>query len=246
MNNRILYVVGIGPGNEEGMTIRARRILDECSVIAGYKTYIDLVKSYLAEDKKYISTGMKQERDRCRQALDYLAANDEKLCMICSGDASVYGMAGILFEMAAEYENIDIEVVPGVSAAMSGSALLGAAIGHDIAIISLSDLLTPRELIEKRLISAAQGDFVICLYNPASRQRADYLRWACELIMQYKSEDTVCGYVKNIGRDEEQYNILTLKELMDTEVDMFTTVFIGNDNTKIINGRMVTPRGYIL
>lgn len=241
-----LYVVGIGPGNEEGMTIRARRILDECRIIAGYKTYISLVREYLSEDKEYIETGMRQETERCRMALERASVSDEPVCMICSGDAGIYGMAGIVLELAAEYPGVDIEVVPGVTAALSGSALLGAAIGHDLAIISLSDLLTPWEVIEKRLICAADGDFVICLYNPESMNRAGYLKKACDIVLKYRNEDTVCGYVKNIGREGESFKVLTLRALKDTEADMFTTVFIGNSRTGIKVGRMVTPRGYVL
>lgn len=241
-----LYVVGIGPGNEEGMTIRARRILDECRIIAGYKTYISLVREYLSEDKEYIETGMRQETERCRMALERASVSDEPVCMICSGDAGIYGMAGIVLELAAEYPGVDIEVVPGVTAALSGSALLGAAIGHDLAIISLSDLLTPWEVIEKRLICAADGDFVICLYNPESMNRVGYLKKACDIVLKYRNEDTVCGYVKNIGREGESFKVLTLRALKDTEADMFTTVFIGNSRTGIKVGRMVTPRGYVL
>ena len=240
-----LYVVGIGPGNEEGMTIQARRILDECRIIVGYKTYIGLVRPFL-KDKEYIETGMREEAARCRMALERAAGSDEPVCMICSGDAGIYGMAGIVLELAPEYPGAEIEVIPGVTAAMSGSALLGAAVGHDSAIISLSDLLTPWEVIEKRLKCAAEGDFVICLYNPASRNRAGYLKRACDIVLEYRDERTVCGYVKNIGRDGESFTVLTLGELKDTEADMFTTVFIGSSRTKEIAGRMVAPRGYEL
>ncbi|MCR5001511.1 MAG: precorrin-3B C(17)-methyltransferase [Lachnospiraceae bacterium] len=241
-----LYVVGIGPGNEEGMTIRARKVLDECRVIAGYKTYIDLVKPFLSDDKEYIETGMRAEEERCRMALEAAADRTDPVCMICSGDAGIYGMAGIVYELAGEYEGVSVEVIPGVSAALSGSALLGAAVGHDCAIISLSDLLTPWELIEKRIRAAAEGDFVIVLYNPASRKRAGYLKRACDIVSGLRSGDTVCGYVRNIGRDGESVTVTNLNELGEAAVDMFTTVFIGNSMTKNIDGHMVTPRGYRL
>lgn len=241
-----LYVVGIGPGDEKGMTIRAREVLDECRIIAGYKTYIDLVKPMLSDDKEYIETGMRAEEERCRMALEAAAEGRGDVCMICSGDAGIYGMAGIIYELSRDYPKVEISVVPGVTAALSGSALLGAAAGHDLAIISLSDLLTPGELIEKRLKAAAEGDFVIVLYNPASKKRTDYLKWACEIVGRVRRADTVCGYVRNIGRAGEEVVVTSLKELGEAKADMFTTVFIGNSMTVNIDGHMVTPRGYKL
>ncbi len=241
-----LYVVGIGPGSEDGMTLRARKILDECRLIVGYKTYIGLIKPMLSGDKEYIETGMREEVLRCRMALEKAAEGSDDVCMICSGDAGIYGMAGIVLELAGEYPGVEVEIVPGVTAAMSGSAILGAAVGHDLAIVSLSDLLTPWEVIEKRLKCAAEGDFVICLYNPSSKNRADYLKKACDIVRKQRSGDTVCGYVKNIGRDGESFGIMTLDALADLEADMFTTVFIGSSRTKDLDGRMVTPRGYEL
>ena len=241
-----LYVVGIGPGNEDGMTLRARRILNECGIIAGYKTYIDLVRPIFKDEKTYIETGMRQEKERCKMALDAARKGDTPVCIICSGDACVYGMAGLVFELSSQYEDVEIEVIPGVTAALSGSALLGAAIGHDLAVISLSDLLTPHEVIEKRLRAAGEGDFAISLYNPASKTRKDHLRWACELLLEYRSPDTVCGLVRNIGREGESVRVMTLASLKDAEADMFTTVFIGNSATVNMDGRMVTPRGYDL
>ena len=243
---RGLYVVGIGPGDEKGMTIRAREVLDKCRIIAGYKTYIDLVKPMLPGDKEYIETGMRAEEERCRMALEAAASGRGDVCMICSGDAGIYGMAGLIYELSCEYPEVDIEVVPGVTAALSGSALLGAAAGHDLAIISLSDLLTPQALIEKRLRAAAEGDYVIALYNPASKKRTGYLKKACDIVSEVRNPDTVCGYVRNIGREGETVNVTTLKELGNVEADMFTTVFIGNSMTKNIGGHMVTPRGYRL
>ena len=153
-------------------------------------------------------------------------------------------MAGVVLELAQKYPDVEVEIIPGVTAALSGSALLGAAVGHDCAIISLSDLLTPYEVIEKRLRAAAEGDFVICLYNPGSKTRTVHLKKACELLLKYKDKDTVCGCVRNIGREGESVNIMTLERLKDLHADMFTTVFIGSSMTKNIEGRMVTPRGY--
>jgi precorrin-3B C17-methyltransferase len=154
-------------------------------------------------------------------------------------------MSGLCEELLSEYPGVELITVPGVSAVLSGAAILGAPLMHDFAVISLSDLLTPWEKIEKRLLMAAEADFVICLYNPSSRKRHDYLARACDLVLRHASPETVCGIAKNIGREGEETKVLTLKELRDTEVDMFSTVFIGNSQTKVINGKMVTPRGYL-
>ena len=237
-----VYVIGMGPGAYEQMTVKAARILEQCDVIVGYTVYVDLLKEHFPE-KKYLTTGMRREVDRCRLAFEE-AKKGELTAMVCSGDAGIYGMAGLMYEVGEDYPDVEIEVVPGVTAAMGGSAVLGAAVGHDVSLISLSDLLTPWELIEERLKCAAKGDFVICLYNPSSKKRSTYLKKACEQILEYKSEETVCGIVKNIAREGEQMQILTLKELAHTQVDMFSTVFIGNRQTKVILGKMITPRGY--
>ena len=237
-----VYVIGMGPGAYEQMTVKAARILEQCDVIVGYTVYVDLLKEHFPE-KKYLTTGMRREVDRCRLAFEE-AKKGELTAMVCSGDAGIYGMAGLMYEVGEDYPDVEIEVVPGVTAAMGGSAVLGAAVGHDVSLISLSDLLTPWELIEERLKCAAKGDFVICLYNPSSKKRSTYLKKACEQILEYKSEETVCGIVKNIAREGEQMQILTLKELAHTQVDMFSTVFIGNRRTKVIRGKMITPRGY--
>lgn len=237
-----LYVVGLGPGHEKKMTIEAMSVLEECEVIAGYTVYVNLIREVF-KNAEYIETGMTKEIERCELALN--AANGGKTtAMVCSGDAAVYGMAGIVLELSVNYPEVEIEIVPGITAALSGGAVLGAPLGHDFSIISLSDRLTPWEKIEKRLELSAMSDMVICLYNPSSKGRQDYLQKACDILLKHQSPDTVCGYVQNIGRDGENYKILTLAELRDTTVDMFTTVFIGNSMTKIIGNRMVTPRGY--
>lgn len=239
-----VYVVGLGPGAGEQMTVRAEKILEACPVILGYTVYIDLVREQYPE-KKFLSTPMKQEVKRCQMAFEE-AVKGQDVAMVCSGDAGVYGMAGLIFEIGKEYPSIQIEVVPGITAASGGAAVLGAPLMHDFAVISLSDLLTPWETIEKRLHAAGMADFVICLYNPSSKKRADYLQKACDILLKYRESGNICGYVKNIGREGETYQILSLKELRDTKVDMFTTVFIGNSRTMELNGRMVTPRGYKL
>ena len=238
----ILYVVGIGPGEPGGMTKNAHEALLDAELIVGYKKYVELIRPYYA-DKEYIDTGMMQEADRCRAALE-AAASGRSTALVCSGDAGVYGMAGLVYELSVNCPDVDIKIVAGVSAALSGGAILGAPLGHDFTVISLSDLLTPWELIEKRLACAAMGDFCICLYNPSSHKRKDYLKRACDILLHTISGDTVCGIAKNIGREGEAFETFTLKELRETEVDMFTTVFIGNSKTRVINGKMVTPRGY--
>ena len=241
MKNRI-YVVGIGPGDYEQMTGRAVKALAESDVIIGYTVYVDLVKDHFSE-KEFLTTPMKREVERCTLAFEE-AKKEKTVSMICSGDAGVYGMAGLMYEVGKDYPETELVVVPGVTAATAGAAVLGAPLIHDFCLISLSDLLTPWEKIETRLLAAAQADFVICLYNPSSRKRHDYLQKACDLMLQYKSPDTVCGIVSQIGREGENAQLMSLSALRDTQVDMFTTVFVGNSQTKELGGKMVTPRGY--
>ncbi|OUO26747.1 precorrin-3B C(17)-methyltransferase [Lachnoclostridium sp. An298] len=237
-----IYVTGLGPGAADQMTIRARKVLEKCPVIIGYTVYIDLIREEFP-DKTFLSTPMRKETDRCRMAFAE-AQKGQDVAMVCSGDAGVYGMAGLICEVGKDYPDVGIEIVPGITAASGGAAVLGAPLMHDFAVISLSDLLTPWEKIERRVRAAAEADFVICIYNPASKKRADYLKKACEMILEFRRPETVCGIVRNIGRDGESYEIMPLEKLRDTQVDMFTTVFIGNSNTMELNGRMVTPRGY--
>ena len=237
----MLYIVGFGSGARDCMTVAAEQAMLQSDLIIGYKTYTALMKPFFPE-KQFIENGMRQETERVRLALEYVQT--QTVSLICSGDPELYGMAARAYELRADYPDTEIEIVPGITAAFSGGAVLGAPLTHDIAIISLSDLLTPMEKIERRLRCAAEGDFVIVLYNPSSRQRADYLQKACDMILQSRAPETVCGYVKNIGRDGESARICTLSELRNEQVDMFTTVYIGNSETKIIDGKMVTPRGY--
>lgn len=241
MMNKV-YVVGIGPGGEEYMTRQALAAMERADVLCGYTVYIDLVKPLFPE-KECFTTPMTREIERCRWALE-TARGGRTVALVCSGDAGVYGMAGPLLQLAEDYEDVDVEVVSGVTSALSGAAVLGAPLMHDFCVISLSDLLTPWEQIERRLACAAAGDFVICLYNPSSRKRADYLRRACDILLRDKSPDTICGWVRNIGREGQQHKLLTLGELREASLDMFTTVFIGSSTTQIAAGRMVTPRGY--
>ncbi len=237
-----VYVVGIGPGAYEKMTVEAAEALRKSDVIIGYTVYVELVKEHFP-DKEFMTTPMTKEVDRCVLAFEE-AKKGRVVSMICSGDAGVYGMAGLMYEVGVQYPEVELSIIPGVTAATGGAAVLGAPLIHDFCLISLSDLLTPWEKIEKRLLNAAEADFVICLYNPSSRKRHDYLAKACDLVLRFQGEDTVCGIVENIGREGEAWKVMSLKELRDTQVDMFTTVFIGNSQTKEIGGKMVTPRGY--
>lgn len=239
--NKIM-VVGIGPGGYEQMTIRASRALEACDVIVGYTVYVDLVKDHFP-GKEFLTTPMRKEADRCVLAFEE-AQKGKSVAMICSGDAGVYGMSGLMLEIGRKYPETEVEVIPGVTAALSGAAVLGAPLIHDFCLISLSDLLTPWEKIEQRLLKASEADFAICIYNPSSKKRHDYLQKACDLMLRYKSPETVCGIVVNIGREGEAARVLSLRELREAQVDMFTTVFVGNSQTMEIGGKMVTPRGY--
>ena len=237
-----LYVVGIGPGNYENMTRRALQTLEASDVIAGYTVYVELVRPHFPQ-KEFFTTAMRQEVDRVKAALA-MAAEGKNVAMVCSGDGGVYGMSGLAEELAPAYPGVEVETVPGVSAMLSGAAILGAPLMHDFAVISLSDLLTPWETIEKRLRAAAQADFVICIYNPSSHKRKDHLKRACDIVLEFASPETVCGIAKSIGREGESTVLMTLAQLREAETDMFSTVFIGNSQTKNIGGKMVTPRGY--
>lgn len=236
-----IYVVGIGAGNYDGMTVGAVKALEKADVIVGYTVYVDLIKPFF-EKKTFLSTPMMKETERCRLALEK-AAEGKTVAMICSGDAGIYGMASPILELADEY-GVETEIIAGVTAASSGAALLGSPITCDFAVLSLSDLLTPYETIMNRLENVAKADMCMVIYNPSSRKRSDYLQHACDIILKYRSANTVCGICRNIGREGENYEITTLSELPQKEIDMFTTVFIGNSTTKIVDGKMVTPRGY--
>ena len=239
----IVYVVGLGPGVPQFLTAQAQSALEEAEVLCGYPVYLDLVRPYYPE-KEYYATGMTKELDRCRWALE-TAHSGRTVALVCSGDAGVYGMASPLLELAEGYPDVTVEVVPGLTAALSGGAVLGAPLAHDFCVLSLSDRLTPWEVIEKRLAAAAMGDFCMAVYNPSSKGRPDYLARAVRILLQNgKAPDTVCGLVRNIGREGQSAQVLTLAQLEQAPVDMFTTVYIGNRNTRVLQGRMVTPRGY--
>lgn len=243
MKRNLVYVVGLGPGDPQFLTAQAKMALENADVLCGYTVYIDLIRSFYPE-KEVHSTGMTKEIDRCRWALE-TAQSGKTVALVCSGDAGVYGMASPIFELAPNYPSVEIEIIPGLTAALSGGAVLGAPLAHDFCVISLSDRLTPWKMIEKRLACAAMGDFCVAIYNPSSKARPDYLQRAVRILLQNgKSEETVCGIVRNIGRERQRSEIITLRELENKQVDMFTTVYIGNKATKNIESKMVTPRGY--
>ena len=237
-----LYVVGMGPGEKKQMTGQALEVMEQCQVIAGYTVYVELVRG-LFPHKEFLTTAMTREEERCRKAFD-CCMEGKNTAMICSGDAGVYGMAGLILELAEQYPGVSVRTVPGITAACAGAAVLGAPLMHDFAVISLSDRLTPLEDIWNRVEAAAKSDFVICLYNPASKGRPDFFRQACTRILKYRKGDTVCGLAVNIGREGEGMEVLALEDLKERRVDMFTTVYIGNSHTRQIGPYMVTPRGY--
>ena len=240
MSNGKIYVVGIGPGKKENMTFRAYEAMENSDIIVGYKTYVDLVKEYYP-GKEMKSSAMTKEVDRCTEVLE-LAKQGKTVSLISSGDAGVYGMAGIMLEIADE--DMEVEVIPGITATNAAAAITGAPIMHDYATISLSDLLTDWELIKKRLELAAQGDFVVSIYNPKSRGRVTQIEEAREIMMKYKPKSTPVAIVRNAGREDERYVLTTLDEMLNHKIDMLTIVLIGNSNTFVKNGKIITPRGY--
>ena len=237
-----LVIAGIGPGNRESMTIAVDKALQEADVIIGYNVYIDLIQTYYP-DKTFMSTPMTKEVERCQTALD-LAASGQNVVLICSGDSGIYGMASLVYELRGDSDKPEITVLPGITAACSGSALLGAPLTHDFAVISLSDRLTEWDVICKRLEGAAKADLSIVLYNPSSKGRPDHLKKACDILLQYLPPERICGIAESIGREGECSKILSLRELRDEPLNMFCTVFIGNNMSKVITNKFVTPRGY--
>lgn len=239
----MIYVIGIGPGSKEMMTLEAINAMEDAEVIVGYKTYINLITEFI-EGKEVVQNGMRQEIDRCKQAVE-IAKSGKKVAVISSGDAGIYGMAGLILELTSKEEtNVDVKVVPGVTASIGAAAILGAPIMHDFCHISLSDLLTPWEVIEKRLRLAADADFVICLYNPRSKGRSEHLARAFELMREFKDGNTPVGIVKYVGREKEEKFICTFDTMDFERVDMTTMVIIGNKSTFIHEDLMITPRGY--
>ena len=240
-----LYAVGLGPGDMDYLAPRAREAILQSDVIAGYSGYIELIPE-LVKGKEIIATEMKGETQRCEVAINE-ALRGKQVCVVSSGDSGIYGMAALLYELAEKHPTVEIEVIPGITAAVSAAAILGSPLTNDFAVISLSDLLTPWDVIEKRLDACGASDMVLCLFNPQSKKRSDYLERACSIMLRHKAPETKCGYVRNAFRGgDSESRLCTLAELSKANVDMFTTVIIGNSGTKIINGKLVTPRGYKL
>lgn len=237
-----IFIVGMGPGREEMMTGEAIWALDQADVIIGYTVYLELLGKRF-QNKELLSTPMRQEKERCLLCFQE-AEKGRKVVLICSGDAGIYGMASLMYELGRDYPETELVVIPGITAASSGAAVLGAPLNHDFCVISLSDLLTPWEMIEKRLEAAAKGNFAIVIYNPSSRKRKDHLKRACDILLCNIEKERPCGYVENIGREGTRAEVCTLAELRDKEVNMFTTVFIGNSGSEIMGGKLVTKRGY--
>ncbi|MBD5141996.1 MAG: precorrin-3B C(17)-methyltransferase [Ruminococcus sp.] len=238
-----IFVIGFGSGDRKYMTEQAIFALKSVDLIIGYQVYIDLLKKEFP-DLNYSTSPMRKEIERCKFAVQE-ALKNKNIALVSSGDSGIYGMAGILLEIVQDMQaEIEIEIVAGITSASLASSVLGAPLMHDFSVISLSDLLTPLELIYKRISCAAQGDFVICIYNPKSKSRTEYLAQACELIMQYQSPDTPVGIVRNAGRENQKAWFTSLKELKNQPIDMFCVIIIGNSQSYIKNNYMITPRGY--
>ena len=238
-----LTVVGFGPGSKEDMTLRAVKAIEDADIVTGYTTYVNLLKEYFP-DKEYKATGMMKEVERCKSAIED-ALTGLNVTMVSSGDSGIYGMAGIIYQLVDEMDaDIEVDVVPGVTAASAAASILGAPLMHDLAIISLSDLMTPYDLIMKRIESAGNGDLIVCLYNPRSKKRREHLPEAVEILLRHRSPETPVGIVRNARRDGESMILSTLGDVPYDEVDMFSIVIIGNSQTYVSDGKMITPRGY--
>ena len=247
-----IIVAGIGPGSKEDITPAVLDAVQQADCIVGYKYYFQFVEPYVKEGCECIDTGMKRERERAEQAFR-LAEQGKTVVVISSGDAGIYGMGPLIYEMQHERCSVDgdsvavsIEVLPGISAFQKAASLLGAPIGHDLCIISLSDLMTPWELIERRIKAAASGDFVTAIYNPKSHGRYWQLYRLVELFLQVRSPETPVGYVRQAGRDDQEIMVTTLAQFDPEDIDMFTVVLIGNSQSYIADGKIITPRGYNL
>ena len=239
-----IIVAGIGPGSQEDITPAVLDAVREADAIVGYKYYFQFIEPFVKEGCECIDTGMKKERERALQAFE-LAEQDKNVVVISSGDAGLYGMAPLIYEMKQErHSDIEIYTLPGISAFQKAASLLGAPIGHDVCLISLSDLMTPWEVIERRIKAAAMGDFVTAIYNPKSHGRYWQLYRLQELFLKERSKETPVGYVRQAGREEQEIKVTTLGALDPEDVDMFTVILIGNSQSYVADGKMITPRGY--
>ena len=234
-----LYVIGIGPGGLEHMTLKAKQAIEESNIVVGYNKYIDMIKP-LVEDKELFSTGMRGEEARCRKALE-LSKENNTVALISTGDSGIYGMAGLILQMQ---EDEIVEIIPGVTASSAAGSVIGAPLMHDNCNISLSDLMTPYDLIKKRVRNAADADMIISLYNPRSKGRPHYLREAIEIIKEYRELNTPVAVVRHALRDGQEYKLFTLENFDEEVVDMFSIVIVGNSQSFIKSGKFITPRGY--
>jgi precorrin-3B C17-methyltransferase len=242
--NGSLVVVGIGPGAIDLMAPRARQALEQAEIVVGYRTYLDLVQDCINPASEVISSSMMQEIDRCRKALE-LAAEGGKVALVCGGDPGIYAMAGLVFELAKAVDSqVPIDIIPGIAALNSCAAILGAPLMHDFAAISLSDLMTPWEMIERRVEAVAPADFVVVIYNPKSKKRTDQIVRTREIMLEHRSPDTPVGIVSGATREHETVRLTTLANMLDEEIGMQTTVIIGNSQTFVWRDKMITPRGY--
>lgn len=239
-----LTVAGLGPGAIDLMAPRARTALEQAEIVVGYRTYLDLVRDCINPKSEVISSSMMQEIDRCRKALE-LAAEGRRVVLVCGGDPGIYAMAGLVFELAQSLDStVAIDIIPGIAALNSCAAILGAPLMHDFAAISLSDLMTPWAMIERRLEAVAPADFVVVIYNPKSKKRTDQIVRAREILLAHRSADTPVGIVSGATREHETVRLTTLGTMLDEEIGMQTTVIIGNSQTFVWRERMITPRGY--
>lgn len=242
-----MTIVSLGPGDPQYLAPKAKTALKQAEVVVGYKTYMDLIDPELIKGKETISTGMTGEIRRCRIAIDQ-ALGGKDTAIVSSGDSGIYGMPGLVFELLADQgllDNVEVEVIPGIPALSAAAALLGAPIMHDFAVISLSDLMTPWDLIQDRVEAAARTDFVLVIYNPRSKKRDWQLSRVRGLILKYRSGDTPVGIVRNAARKRESVQITTLSQIDESAVDMLSILLVGNSKTRIIGDKMVTPRGYL-
>ena len=239
-----IIVAGIGPGSPQDITPAVLEVVREADAIVGYQYYFQFIQPYVREDCQCIDTGMKKERQRAEQAFE-LAEQGKTVVVISSGDAGIYGMTPLIYEMRRERgSDIQVSSLPGISAFQKAASLLGAPIGHDMCIISLSDLMTPWEVIEKRIVAAAMGDFVTAIYNPKSHGRYWQLYRLQELFLQHRAADTPVGYVRQAGREDQNVKVTTLSAFDPEDVDMFTVILIGNSQSYVADDKMITPRGY--
>ncbi|OPF50325.1 precorrin-3B C(17)-methyltransferase [Clostridium baratii] len=233
-----LYVIGIGPGGLDHMTLKAKEAIEKSDVIVGYTKYIDMIKP-LIEGKEVFMTGMRGEEARCKEALRL--SKDKDVALVSTGDSGIYGMAGLILELR---EDEDVEVIPGLTASSAAGSVIGAPLMHDNCNISLSDLMTPYELIKKRVRMAADGDFIISLYNPRSKGRANYLRECIGIIREFRDDNTPVAVVRHALREGQEVKLFNIGNFDDTVVDMFSIVIVGNSQSYIKDGKFITPRGY--